>query len=264
MSIRFGTMQAPGSAAAWLETARTAERQGYHTLLMPDTLRTASPFPALAAAAAVTTTLRVRPNVIAAPLRTAAVAVREIAALQQLSDGRFELGIGIGRPDAVQEAEKLGQPGGSASERRAHLIDIVTAVRAEVDPAPPVMIAASGPRMLAAAGRIADRVLPALQPTATEKDLAAIIATVRENADRPVAFTGQLIGIGDQLAPPPGNWQIPTAAELRELGSVGLLPADPAEAAAVLEHRRDTYGIDEVIVPGALAEAFQPILDRLR
>ncbi len=264
MTIRFGTMQAPGSAADWLETARNAEGQGYHTLLMPDTLRTASPFPALAAAAAVTTTLRVRPNVIAAPLRTAAVAVREIAALQQLSDGRFELGIGIGRPDAVQEAEQLGRPGGSAAERRAHLIEIVAAVRAEIAPAPPVMIAASGPRMLAAAGRIADRVLPALHPAATENDLAEIIATVRENADRPIAFTTQLIGIGDRLAPPPGNWQVPTAAELREAGSVGLLPAGPAEAADVLEYRRETYGIDEVIVPGALAEAFQPILDRLR
>jgi alkanesulfonate monooxygenase SsuD/methylene tetrahydromethanopterin reductase-like flavin-dependent oxidoreductase (luciferase family) len=264
MTIRFGTMQAPGSGASWLETARTAEQQGYHTILMPDTLRTASPFPALAAAAAVTTTLRVRPNVIAAPLRTAAVAVREIAALQQLSDGRFELGIGIGRPDAVHEAEKLGQPGGSASQRRAHLTEIVAAVRAEIDPVPPVMIAASGPRMLAAAGRIADRVLPALYPAATEKELAAMIATVRENADRPVAFTTQLVAIGEQPAPPPGGWQIPPAAELRELGAVGLLPADPAEAVDILEYRRATYGIDEVIVPGALAEAFQPILDRLR
>ncbi|WP_067898971.1 LLM class flavin-dependent oxidoreductase [Nocardia vaccinii] len=264
MTIRFGTMQAPGSAADWLETARNAERQGYHTILMPDTLRTASPFPALAAAAAVTTALRVRPNVIAAPLRTIATTVREIAALQQLSGGRFELGIGIGRPDALQEAEKLGLPGGSASRRRAHLIETVAAVRAEVDPAPPVMIAASGPRMLAAAGRIADRVLPALYPTATESELADMVATVRKNADRPVAFTTQLIGIGDQLAPPPGNWQVPTVAELRAVGSVGLLPADPGEAVAVLEHRRDAYGIDEVIVPGALAEAFQPILDRLR
>jgi len=263
MPIRFGTMQAPWSGTGWLEIAKTAERQGYHTLLMPDTMRTASPFPAFAAAAAVTTTLRVRPNVLAAPLRSAAATVREVAALQLLSDGRFELGIGIGRPDAQQEAERLGQAWGSASQRRAHVLETVAAVRAAVDPAPPVMIAASGPRMLAAAAQVADRILPALLPEATEDDVAARIAIAREATDRPLKFTTQLIGIGDELAPSPG-WQVPSPAQLREIGSFGLLPADPAQAAEILEYRHDKYGIDEVIVAGALAEAFQPILDRLR
>lgn len=262
MTIRFGTMQASFSGAEWLDIATTAERRGYHTLLTPDTLRTPSPFPALAAAAAVTTTLRLRPNVLASPLRSDAELIRETAALQLLSDGRFELGIGIGRPDAQQEAEQLGQPWGSASQRRARLIDTVAAVRAAVDPAPPVMIAAAGPRMLAAAGQIADRILPAMLPGATEEDLAAMIATAR-GADGTVAITTQLIGMGDLIAPGPG-WHIPSAAELREAGAVGLLPADPAEAARILEYRHDKYGIDEVIVPGALAAAFQPVLDRLR
>ncbi|WP_280219407.1 hypothetical protein [Nocardia neocaledoniensis] len=57
--------------------------------------------------------------------------------------GRFELGIGTGRPDAEHEAESLGMPWGSAAERREHLLATVAAVRARVDPAPPVVVAAT-------------------------------------------------------------------------------------------------------------------------
>ncbi|MBB5913333.1 alkanesulfonate monooxygenase SsuD/methylene tetrahydromethanopterin reductase-like flavin-dependent oxidoreductase (luciferase family) [Nocardia transvalensis] len=263
-TIRFATMQVPRSGADWVRAARAAEEQGYHTLLLPDTLNTASPFPALAAAAAVTGELRLRPNVLAAPLRPVAGTVRETAALQQLSDGRFELGIGIGRPDAAAEAERLGLPWGSATERRAHLAATVAAVRAEVDPAPPVVIAASGPRGLAAAAEIADRILVALLPHATEEDLAAVVARVRDHTNRPVAFSSQLVGIGDRMPRWPGSWQVPSPAELRAAGAVGLLPENPAEAADLLLHRREKYGIDELIVPGDLSEAFAPMLERLR
>ncbi len=252
MTIRFGTMHVPGSSSEWLETAKTAEPQGYHTLLLPDNFHVPSPYPALAAAAAVTGTLRLRPNVIAAPLRSVAEIVRESATLQLLSDGRFELGIGVGRPDAQQETEQLERQWGSATQRRAHVLETVAAVRSRVDPAPPVMIAAAGPRMLAAAAQVADRILPAL------------IATAREATDRPVAFTQQIVGVGELLFAPRVYGQVPDIAELRAAGAVGLLPADPADAAAVLEYRQDKYGIDEVIVPGGLADAFQPILDRLR
>ncbi|MBF6173183.1 LLM class flavin-dependent oxidoreductase [Nocardia blacklockiae] len=264
MTLRFATMQVPRSGADWARTARTAEERGYHTLLLPDTLNTASPFPALAAAAAVTTTLRLRPNVLAAPLRPAAATVRETAALQLLSDGRFELGIGIGRPDAQAETERLGLPWGSATARRDHLAATVAAVRAAVDPAPPVVIAASGPRMLALAAEIADRVLIALLPHATEDDLATAVARVRDHTDRPVAFTTQLVGIGDEMPRWPGSWTVPDAAALRAAGAVGLLPADPGAAAEVLRQREEKYGIDELIVPGDLADAFAPVLERLR
>ncbi|MFF0493202.1 LLM class flavin-dependent oxidoreductase [Nocardia sp. NPDC004068] len=264
MSISFATMAVPFAGRAWAETARRVEEQGYHTLLLPDTLHTPSPFPALAAAAAVTTALRLRPNVIAAPLRTAAATVRETAALQVLSDGRFELGIGIGRPDAAAEAERLGQPWGSATARRAHLAETVAAVRTGVDPVPPIVIATSGPRMLALAGRIADRVVLAAGPQVTEDDLAGMVAVVRDNAERPVAFTVQLMGIGDAVPRWPGNWKVPSVDALRDAGSAAVLPGDPDEAAEILRHRHEKYGIDEVIVPGDIADAFAPIMALLR
>lgn len=65
--FRFGLVAGQTrSGEAWLATARRAEALGYSTLLVPDTLgHTLAPFPALAAAAAATRTLRVGPYVLA-------------------------------------------------------------------------------------------------------------------------------------------------------------------------------------------------------
>ncbi|WP_433670125.1 LLM class flavin-dependent oxidoreductase [Nocardia sp. CA-136227] len=264
MSMNFGIVIAPRSGATWIEAVRTAERQGYGTVLLPDTLYTPSPFPALAAAAAVTTTLRLRPNVLAAPMRSAAATVRETAALQLLSDGRFELGLGTGRPDAAAEAEKLGVAFGSAAQRRAQLVEVARAVRAEVTPAPPIVVAAAGARMLAACAEIADRVHLAVAPTAGEQDLADIVARVRDLTDRPIAFSLQLVAIGDALPPFMSKFMGVTLEQLREANAAALLPADPAAAAELLEHRREKLGIDEILVPGDLSEAFAPVLNRFR
>lgn len=264
MSMNFGIVTAPRTGAEWVRTVQAAERQGYRTVLLPDTLYTPSPFPALAAAAAVTTTLRLRPNVLAAPLRTPATTVRETAALQLLSDGRFELGVGTGRPDAQQEAEKLGVPWGSAAQRRRQLIDTIEAVRAAVQPTPPIIVAAGGPKMLATAAEFADRIHLAVDPTATEQDLAAIVATLHDHTDRPLPCTLQLVGVGDQLPFYIARHLGLTIDQLRRAEAAAVLPADPAEAAASLEHLREKYGIDELLVPAELAETFAPILARFR
>ncbi|WP_433682142.1 LLM class flavin-dependent oxidoreductase [Nocardia sp. CA-119907] len=261
MSMTFGIVITPRSGAEWARAARGAEQQGYRTILLPDTLNTPSPFPALAAAAAVTTTIRLRPNVLAAPLRDPAVTVRETAALQLLSDQRFELGIGSGRPDARAETERLGMPWGSAAQRREQLIATVRAVR-EHDPAPPIVVAANGPRMLTVAADFADRVLLAAGPEASEADLAEMVRVVRDNTDRDVRFIHQLVGIGDELPFWLSKRLGLTAAGLRAAGSAGVLDGDPATVAEVLEYRREKYGIDELIVPGELADAFAPTLAR--
>ena len=260
MSMTFGIVITPRSGTEWVRAVQNAEQQGYRTILLPDTLNTPSPFPTLAAAAAATTTVRLRPNVLAAPLRNPAVTVRETATLELLSHGRFELGIGSGRHDASAEAERLGMPWGSAVQRRDQLIATVEAVRAQVDPAPLIVIAANGPRMLTVAAGFADRVLLAAGPEATEDDLAEMVQIVRDNTDREVHFTHQLVGIGDELPFWLSKRLGLTAAGLRAAGSAAVLDSDPAAVAEVLEYRREEYGIDELIVPAELAEAFAPVL----
>lgn len=260
MSMKFGIVVVPRSGAEWVRAVQGAEKQGYQTILLPDTVHTPSPFPALAAAAAVTSTVQLRPNVLAAPLRTPAATVREVAALQLISDGRFELGIGVGRPGAEAEAEKLGATWGSAKERRALLIETIFAVRAEVNPAPEVVIAASGPQMLAAAAGVADRILLAAMPQATPDDLGEMVRIARDSTDRDLHFTLQLSGVGDQLPYFLRESLGLTAADLRTMDAAGIVAADPIAAAESINYGGDKYGIDELLIPGELAQAFAPIL----
>ena len=51
---------------------------------------------------------------------------------------------------------------------------------------------------------------------------------------------------------------------MRERGAAGLFPSDdPAAAAAELAERAETLGIDEIVVPAELTEAFAPVLQHL-
>lgn len=261
--MRIVAVEAPRGGADWADRVRRFEDMGFHAVLVPDTLWTPSPFPSLGAAAAVTTTLRLRTWVLAAPLRTPAALTREVVALQALSDGRFELGIGAGRPDAEDEARRLGARWGDAATRIAAMEESVTAVRGGVEPAPEIVVAGAGPRMLAAAGRVADRVALALGPATTDAELAVAAARAREICGPAMPFTLSLVGVGDRVP----SWFArggPTAEQLRGIGGFGLLDADPGRAADTLRAYQDRFGIDEVTVPGELADSFGPALARFR
>ncbi len=96
--FRFGVMAANArSSTEWADTAKQAEELGYSALSMPDHFGDQlSPVPALAAAAAVTSSLRVGSLVFANDFRHPAVLAKEMATLDLLSDGRLEVGLGAG------------------------------------------------------------------------------------------------------------------------------------------------------------------------
>src|ERR687890_1910997 len=179
LPFRFGMVAATArTGAAWADTARRAEDLGFDILLVPDTLQTLSPFPAAAAAAASTTTLRVGTYVLSAPTRSAGLVAWEARSLQLLTDGRFELGVGGGRPGADRDAAALGGDFGSPAERLRRVADTIRAVRAT--PAPPrILVAASKPKMFALAAELADTVALGLPPQATEDELAATVTSLR-------------------------------------------------------------------------------------
>ena len=166
-TFRFGVVAGlRGPASTWAGAASRFEDDGYSTMLVPDTLWTPSPFLALAAAAFGTTTLRLGTWVLASPLRSPAEVVRETKTLQELSGGRFDLGIGAGRAGGERDAEALGRPWGPAGARVAQVEATLAAVRAGVDPAPGIVLAGSGDRMLGIAGRLADTLALPTPPTA--------------------------------------------------------------------------------------------------
>ena len=155
--IRFGLVAGNPGGAAWTDTARRVERLGFSTVLVPDTLHTPSPLIACAVAAAGTSTLRTGPYVLSVANRPPGQVAYDVATLSQLTGGRFELGVGAGRPGAQDDAAAFGMPYGSPRERIAQVEATVAAVRTAA-PEVPVLIAGSGPRMLRIGGRLADTV----------------------------------------------------------------------------------------------------------
>ena len=261
--LSFGLVLTPtGTGRDWVEAVRKVEQQGWTSLLMPDTLWTPSPFSTLAAAAAVTTTLRLRTWVIAAPLRSPVVVAREASTVQRLSDGRFELGIGSGRPDAEREAQQLGVPWGTAADRIGQVQQVIDAVREKMRPAPQIVVTAAGPRMLAAAAVSADRIGLALPPMATVPDLRLAVDRVRAAAPEPPRLSLQLSGLAGRLP----TWLSRSGLDpeaLAAAGAVGMLTGGPQEMADTVRRHRDELGIDEVIVPGDLADDFAPVINLL-
>ena len=243
---------APRSATEWTAAVRRAEAQGFDSVLLPDTLFTPSPIPALAAAAAVTTRIRLRPWVLSAPLYRPASLGRDLAALQMLSDGRLELGLGAGRPGGDAEAQRLGMRWGTPGERRKQMREIVAAVREWVDPMPPVVVAAGGPRLLADAAGYADRVSLAAPPTATADDLARMVDIVRAISDVPITY--QIVGIGDRLPFVSAKKFGLTPEGLRAGRAAGMFSADADIRAAEMAALTERFGIDEFVVPGELAD----------
>src|SRR6266542_1211517 len=102
--FRFGVV-APLTTdlPTWRDRVRRIADSGYSTLLMPD-VRQWQPAtgPTLAFAAALAD-LRVGTWVYASPLRPAWSTAWEAHSLSVLTDGRFEMGVGTGRPGSEDE-----------------------------------------------------------------------------------------------------------------------------------------------------------------
>ena len=95
------------SRADLAEKARKIEGLGYATLTFPDHLTDRiAPIPALVTAAEATERLRVGTNVLNNDLRHPVLVAREAAAVDLLTDGRFELGLGAG--SIRSEYEQVG------------------------------------------------------------------------------------------------------------------------------------------------------------
>jgi probable F420-dependent oxidoreductase len=102
--FRFGLVWDGTSAP--MEVARRAEDAGYSSLLFPDHTGMVAPLPAMAAAAAVTSRLRIGTQVINVAFRALGQLAQEAAAVDLISGGRLELGLGAGY--AAEEVTSLG------------------------------------------------------------------------------------------------------------------------------------------------------------
>jgi probable F420-dependent oxidoreductase len=265
--FRFGVVGAwARDAEDWARQARQAENLGYATLLVPDTLDTLAPWPAVAVAAAVTTTLRVGPYVLATSRRQPDEVAWEAATTDLLVAGRLELGLGAGRPAAAAEAARLGFPEASAGERLDRLRRTVAAVR-ERSPGVRVLIAGSGPRALALAAELADSVALGVPPDADEQALAAAVGRVRDAAaDRTrdaVELNLNLALVGDDVPPWLSHRLGEQVRALVDGTSVAALHGSTEQRCATLRRRRDELGISYVTVASPFAEDLAPVVEQL-
>ena len=180
--IRFSTQSgSQPTGQDWLARAKRLEAIGYATLSMPDHMVGGawSNMPALGAAAAVTTKLRLGNLVLDNDFRNPVVLAREFATLDVISNGRVEIGLGAGWFDRDYQSTGIAFDRGRV--RVARLAEAVTLMKRlftedEVtfegtyyrtaksecrpktvqQPRPPILIAAGGPEILKVAGREAD------------------------------------------------------------------------------------------------------------
>jgi probable F420-dependent oxidoreductase len=179
--FRFGVeMMQPFEGSTWAESARELEALGYSTLFAPDHFDEGyGPITAMATAAAATTSLHVATAVLAADFRHPAVLARELASIDQLSEGRLEVGLGAGYQidDYIGSGIVMDPP----KVRVDRLIEYVAVLRGlfaagpfdfagehyrvtalDGSPAPyrpggpPIFVAGGGRRMLTFAARHAD------------------------------------------------------------------------------------------------------------
>ena len=103
--VTFSLQALPDDATGWLDLARRAEDLGFDALYVADHPGAcASPFVALAAAAAVTSRLRLGSYVSNAGVREPILLASDVATLDVVSGGRAILGLGAGHTPAEWEA----------------------------------------------------------------------------------------------------------------------------------------------------------------
>ena len=127
-TFRFGVNVGPSrSRAVWAEKARKLEDLGYATLTVPDhPTDFFAPMPALISAAQATKSLRVGTNVLNNDFRHLVLVAREAAAVDLLTDGRFQLGLGAGYMQSEYEQAGLGfDAGGTRVERLAEAVTVI-------------------------------------------------------------------------------------------------------------------------------------------
>jgi probable F420-dependent oxidoreductase len=278
--FRFGVVAAQAASADdWLAQARHIEAAGYSTMVVPDGMRyTLAPLPALAAAAAATRRLRVGTYVLANDFRNPVLLAKDTATLDFLSNGRFELGLGAGRPAAEDDNRLLGIPFDSGARRLARLADGLRAIKAawaegsEVSPRPvqqprpPILLAGSGKQMLALAAQEADIVALGVAPTATEAEIADKVAVLREAAGPRFAdleLNMNLMAVGDQVPRYVAMQYRLTAQALGEAGAATALVGSVEQMCETLIARRERLGISYFMVGDELMDAFAPVVQRL-
>jgi probable F420-dependent oxidoreductase len=312
--FRFG-LQASTAASAeeWTAIARRAEELGYSALHLSDHYlgpgaehgaQGLAAIPAMAAAAAVTETIRIGCRVFCIDFHLPAVLAKEVATIELLSNGRLELGLGAGW--VGDEYEAMGIPFDPAGRRIDRLEEVVALMKAyfvgedlAIDgadvhvhgyrgapaplqrPRPPIMIGGGARRILTFAGREADIVSLNFNNRAGVVGPDGVQSSTAERTDERIDWIRA--GAGDRF----DEIELEVAAYFtavtddpdavaESLGArfgvdatemrqhPNALIGTVEEICEQLEARRQRFGISYITVADRNREAFAPVVERLR
>ena len=302
--FRFGASAQPvDTGEEWRTLARKVEDLGYSTLFLPDHLgNQLAPVPALAAAAEVTSRLRLGMLVAANDFRHPVIHAKEVATLDVLSGGRVEWGVGAGWLEPEYQAAGIPfDPAGVRVSRLAESIEVMRALfgRDEVhhvgdhyrlaglqgfpnpiqQPHPPLLVGGAQRRMLSFAARAANIV--GVAPSLTTRDLGGPPRhTVVEAADRQLEWIRAAAGDRfddlelNMVAFPAAVTDEPRLRAEQIASHLGIPPDEVLSSPHVvlgsvdeiceqLEAHRERWSVSYWVVPARSAQALSPVVARL-
>lgn len=303
--IRFGVeMMGPFEGMTWADSVREIESQGYSTLFVPDHFDEGyGPITAMATAGMATTTLRLASAVLAVDFRHPAVVARELASIDQLTEGRLEVGVGAGynlndyswsgirmdeprvRVDRLIEyvAVLRGLFGGgpfSFDGEHYQIAELKGSPRPHRPGGPPIFVAGGGKRMLRFAAKHADIVgVSVLMPTSATKadavadgvpsSIDAKIDLIRDSAGGRFddlelhAWLGCAHVTADPLAAAEKLTGRFRASAADVLKSPMVLLGEVDAIVDELYERRDRWGFSYYTLQQDVAREFAPVVARL-
>ncbi|KAB2340394.1 TIGR03621 family F420-dependent LLM class oxidoreductase [Actinomadura rudentiformis] len=303
------------SARHWRELARRVEALGYASLQVPDhyigpgpaldstghSVQVLAAVPAIAMAAAVTSTLEVGARVLCTGYHHPVVLAKEAATLQLLSEGRFQLGLGAGWLAAEYDA--MGVPFPSAAERIDRLEETLELVRQSfaggpvdvrgehvhatgftavpaIERPPPIMVGGGAPRVLRLAGARADIVSvnfnnasgvlgPDSVASSTAEQTRRKLDWVRSGAGErfgglTLEIAAYFVAVDSGKGPGAEALTARTGLDAERLREFPHALVGSVDAICEeLERRRAEYGFSYVTVGEAVLDDFAPVVARL-
>ena len=278
-SFRFGVaLSVPGSRTEWMAKCRQAEDLGYDVVGVVDHLGRVAPVPALLLAAEATERIRLNTYVLNASFHNPVVLARDLAALDEFTGGRVEIGIGAGY--VREEFEAAGIDWGTPGQRFGRVVDVVTELeRAFADrPRPPLLLGGRGDRMLTFAAAHADTIaLTGTAPGAAEGRLALagpdalaeradFVQRVLDGRDAELNLMVHFVRITDhrRAALEEARELVPHLG-VEELGALATVLVGSVETVAEqLLRTRETLGVSYFTVLEDDLERLAPVIARLR
>lgn len=237
--------------------------------------------PAMAAAAMVSSRLRIGCRVFCIDYHLTPVLAHELASLEALSDGRLEIGLGAGW--LADEYAAAGIPFRPAGERVTRLESVVHEMKSyfgarNSESHPPILIGGAGPRMLSLAAREADVVSINSPSSSGRLDEQGALSSASAHTDRQVGLVRAAAGtrqpeleLGVNFTVVDDNPAVARARLSDRLGvSEDVLADHPRVLAGNVDSicdqliaRRERYGVSVFTVFAHVARRFAPVVARL-